>query len=128
MDWSIGAATRKAWTARGDSCWSGCRSCADTCRSGQRRARRGPHAAIPAGVAVVPVQIRAGRAAGASADDAAATGGVCGAERAGDATGKPASGGLDQDFGDVSGSGGGGIHVHSEASELCVGGIGAEGR
>ena len=95
---------------------------------GQRRARRGPHAAIPAGVAVVPVQIRAGRAAGASADDAAATGGVCGAERAGDATGKPASGGLDQDFGDVSGSGGGGIHVHSEASELCVGGIGAEGR
>ena len=93
---------------------------------GQRRAGRGPHAAISAGVAVVSVQICTDRTAGASADDAAATGGVCGAERAGDAAGEQKSGGLDQDLGDVFGSGGGGIYVHSEASELCVGGVGAE--
>ena len=95
---------------------------------GQRRARRGPHAAIPAGVAVVPVQIRSGRDSGAAAADQPAAVRVCGAIGAGDAAGKPQREGLDQDLGDVSGSGGGGIHVHSEASELCVGGIGAEGR
>ena len=91
---------------------------------GQRRAGRRSHAPLPAGVAVVPLPLCARRAAGAAADDAAAAGGVRGAVGAGDAAGESASGGLDSDLGDVSGSGGGGVHVHSEASKLGVGGAG----
>ena len=55
---------------------------------GQRRGGRGAHAALPAGVDVLPVPVRAGGAAGASTEDKTTSAGVLRAERTGDAAGE----------------------------------------
>ena len=59
---------------------------------GQRRAGRGAHAALPAGVDVVPVPVRAHRAARPSAEHEPAPLRVCGAVGPGDAAGQPEGG------------------------------------
>ena len=90
---------------------------------GQRRAGRGPHAPLPAGVAVVSVQVCAGGDSGAAAADQSAAIRVRGAIGAGDAAGEPQREGLDQDLGDVFGSGGGGIYVYSQTQVERVCGV-----
>ena len=59
---------------------------------GQRRAGRGAHAALPAGVAVVPVPVRAGGAAGAAAGHPTARARVLRTERVGDGAGESRGG------------------------------------
>ena len=61
---------------------------------GQRRAWRGAHAALPAGVDVLPVPVRAGGAAGASTEHEPTAFHVRGPIRPGDAAGQPEGGGM----------------------------------